>query len=54
MVPGEHSDTKMKSLALASGHGRYRYTTATIAPERACVLGNGRHVQPLIFQPLRF
>ena len=31
--PGKHSDTRIKPLALASGHGRY----ITATPERALV-----------------
>jgi hypothetical protein len=32
----------IKPLALASGHGRYRYITATVNPNgRFCPLGNG-------------
>jgi hypothetical protein len=31
IIPGEHSDTRIKPLALTNGHGRY----LTVAPERA-------------------
>ena len=35
MMPGEHSHTRIKPLALASGHGRH--ITITVTPERALV-----------------
>ena len=31
VIPGKHSDTRIKSLTLANGHGRYM----AITPERA-------------------
>jgi hypothetical protein len=31
IIPGEHSDTRIKPLALTNGHGRY----ITVTPERA-------------------
>ena len=34
-MPGKHSDTRIKPLPLANGHGRY--ITATPEPERALV-----------------
>jgi hypothetical protein len=51
IIPGKYSHTRIKPLALASGHGRYM----TVTPERALVsvgewpLGNGRYTQPLNF-----
>ena len=33
IIPGKHSHTRIKPLALASGHGRY----ITVTPERALV-----------------
>jgi hypothetical protein len=35
--PGKRSDTRIKPLALASGHGRY----ITVTPERALVSARG-------------
>jgi hypothetical protein len=31
IIPGKHSDTRIKPLALTNGHGRYM----TVTPERA-------------------
>ena len=33
IIPGKHSDTRIKPLPLANGHGRY----ITVTPERALV-----------------
>ena len=35
MTPVKEPHTRIKPLALASGHGRYRYTAATGTPKRA-------------------
>jgi hypothetical protein len=42
VITGKHSETRIKPLTLANGHGRY--ITATDTPERTFFpLGNGRY-----------
>jgi hypothetical protein len=52
MIPGEHSDTRIKPLTLTKGHGRH----ITVAPERtlASVGECPSRAQPLIFWPFHF
>jgi hypothetical protein len=52
IIPGKHSDTRIKPLALTNGHGRY----ITVTPERtlASVGECPLNIQPLNFWPLHF
>jgi hypothetical protein len=52
VIPGKHSDTRIKPLALTNGHGRYMAVT----PERALASVGGcpLNIWPLKFWPFHF
>jgi hypothetical protein len=54
IIPGKHSDTRIKPLALTNDHGRY--ITCTVTPERtlASVGECPLNIWPLNFWPFHF
>ena len=52
IIPGKHSDTRIKPLTLTNGHGRYM----TVTPERALASVGGfpLDIQPFIFWSFHF